>query len=225
MSQRLGLPVYMDNDANLGALAEVTFGAGVGAEVMLYVLLSVGVGLGIAIRGKVFRGSGGIAGELGHVVTDDMGPLCRCGNRGCLEAQVSVNTLRDAMRPGHGPISVREFLQLAESGNVGAGRIIADAATLVGRQVGDLCNYFNPDLILVGGELSAGGDLRLDPLRTSMRRFAIARACENVRVELGALGDKAELYGAMLLAGRNALLATPPTSAIGPPVSSFTGAA
>lgn len=210
ISRRLGLPVSMDNDANLGALAESTFGAGTNVEVLLYVLLSVGVGLGIVIDGKLFRGAGGIAGELGHVVTDDMGLLCRCGNRGCLEAQVSVNTLRDAMRSGHGPVSVREFLQLAKAGNVGANRVIADAATLVGRLVGDLCNYFNPDLILVGGELSAVGDTALDPLRASMRRFAIARACENVRVGLGALGERAELYGAMLLAGRNIDLAVPP---------------
>ena len=209
LTRRLGLPVYMDNDANLGALAESTLGNGAGAEVLLYVLLSVGVGLGIAIDGKVFRGAGGIAGELGHVVTDDMGALCRCGNRGCLEAKVSVNTLRDTMREGHGPLSVNEFLKLAVAGNTGAQRVVADAGTLVGRLVGDLCNYFNPDLILVGGELSAVDDLLLNPLRESMRRYAIARARENVRVVHGALGDKAELYGALLLAGQNALYGAP----------------
>jgi predicted NBD/HSP70 family sugar kinase len=210
LSKRLQLPVYMDNDANLGALAESTFGAAVGSEVMLYILLSVGVGLGVAIDGKIFRGAGGIAGELGHVVTDDMGALCRCGNRGCLEAKVSVNTLRDTLRPGHGPITVNEFLDLAIAGDTGAQRIIADAATLVGRLVGDLCNYFNPDLILVGGELMAVGDIALNPLRASMGRYAIARARENVRVAPAALGNRAELYGALLLAGQNSLHSDPP---------------
>jgi predicted NBD/HSP70 family sugar kinase len=207
LSKRLGLPVFMDNDANLGALAEVTLGAGGGAEVLLYVLLSVGVGLGIAIDGQIFRGAGGLAGELGHVVIDDLGPLCRCGNRGCLESKVSVNTLREAMRDGHGPIGVRDFLKLAKDGNVGAQRIISDAATQVGRLVGDLCNYFNPDVVLVGGELSAAGDIALNPLRESLRRYAIARARENVRLQRGALGDLAELYGALILAGQNSLIA------------------
>jgi predicted NBD/HSP70 family sugar kinase/biotin operon repressor len=207
LRQRLSLPVYMDNDANLGALAESTFGAGVGAEVLLYVLLSVGVGLGIAIEGKIFRGAIGIAGELGHVVTDDMGPLCRCGNRGCLEAKISVNALRDEMRGGHGPISVQQFLKLAVDGNEGAQRIIADAGTLVGRLVGDLCNYFNPDVILVGGELSAVGDIVLNPLRDSLRRHAIARARENVPVQRGSLGDLAELYGAVIFAFQKSLYA------------------
>jgi predicted NBD/HSP70 family sugar kinase len=186
LSKRLGLPVFMDNDANLGALAEMTLGLGGGAEVLLYVLLSVGVGLGIGIDGQVFRGAGGIAGELGHVVIDDMGPLCRCGNRGCLESKVSVNTLRDAMRDGHGPVSVKDFLQMALDRNIGAQRIIGAAAGQVGRLVGDLCNYFNPDVVLVGGELSAAGDIVLNPLRDSLRRYAIARARENVRVQRGA---------------------------------------
>lgn len=207
LSKRLDLPVFMDNDANLGALAEMTLGAGGGADVLLYVLLSVGVGLGIGIDGQVFRGAGGIAGELGHVVIDDMGPLCRCGNRGCLESKVSVNTLRDAMRDGHGLISVKDFLKLALDGNVGAQRIVGDAAAQVGRLVGDLCNYFNPDVVLVGGELSAAGDIALNPLRDSLRRYAIARARENVRVQQGALGDLAELYGALIFAGQNALSA------------------
>jgi ROK family len=174
---------------------------GGGAE--LYVLLSVGVGLGIGIDGQVFRGAGGIAGELGHVVIDDMGPLCRCGNRGCLESKVSVNTLRDAMRDGHGPVSVKDCLQMALDGNIGAQRIIGAAAGQVGRLVGDLCNYFNPDVVLVGGELSAAGDIVLNPLRDSLRRYAIARARENVRVQRGALGDLAELYGALIFAGED----------------------
>ena len=207
LSQRLGLPVFMDNDANLGALAEMTLGAGGSADVLLYVLLSVGVGLGIGIDGQVFRGAGGIAGELGHVVIDDMGPLCRCGNRGCLESKVSVNTLRDAMRDGHGLISVNDFLKLALDGNVGAQRIIGDAAAQVGRLVGDLCNYLNPDVVLIGGELSATGDIALNPLRDSLRRYAIARARENVRIQQGALGNLAELYGALIFAGQNALSA------------------
>jgi predicted NBD/HSP70 family sugar kinase len=103
--------------------------------------------------------------------------------------------------------SVKDFLKLALDGNVGAQRIVGDAAAQVGRLVGDLCNYFNPDVVLVGGELSAAGDIALNPLRDSLRRYAIARARENVRVQQGALGDLAELYGALIFAGQNALSA------------------
>lgn len=202
LGRRLSLPTYIDNDANLGALAESTFGGTVGARTALYVLLSVGVGLGIVIEGQVFRGAIGIAGELGHVVVDEKGDICRCGSRGCLEAIISVNTLRNALRTSLGPIGVDAMIAHALEGHVGARRVIADAGTMVGRLVGDLCNYFNPDLILVGGELARAGALVIDPLETSMRRYAIARAVEHVQIQAGALGDRAEVLGAILFAAQ-----------------------
>lgn len=202
LRQRLSLPVYIDNDANLGALAESTFGGAVGARTALYVLLSVGVGLGIVIEGQVFRGAIGIAGELGHVVVDEKGDVCRCGSRGCLEAIISVNTLRRALRTSLGEIDVDEMMAHALAGHVGARRVIADAGTMVGRLVGDLCNYFNPDLVLVGGELARAGTILLEPFEKSMRRYAIARAVEHVQVQNGALGDRAEVLGAILFAAQ-----------------------
>ncbi|WP_181182177.1 MULTISPECIES: ROK family transcriptional regulator [unclassified Mesorhizobium] len=204
LSQRLGLPVYMDNDANLGALAESVYGAAREAQVALYVLLSVGVGLGIVINGQVFRGAGGIAGELGHIVVDEHGAVCRCGSRGCLEAIVSVNALAKALSVSHGNISSDEMLRRAVKGDVGASRIVADAGALVGRYVGHLCSYFNPELVIVGGELMRTGDSLLVPLRDTMRRFSIARATENVRVVPASLGEQAELVGTLLFAGERA---------------------
>ena len=201
LSRRLGLPVYMDNDANLGALAERVYGAARETGVALYVLLSVGVGLGIVINGQVFRGSSGIAGELGHVVVDEHGAVCRCGSRGCLEALVSVNALAKALSVSHGEISSDEMLRQAVAGDVGANRIVADAGALVGRSVGHLCNYFNPELIIVGGELMRAGESLFAPLKEAMRRFSIARATENVRVVPAMLGEQAELVGTLLFAG------------------------
>lgn len=201
LAQRLGLPVYMDNDANLGALAESVYGAARETRVALYVLLSVGVGLGILIDGQVFRGAGGIAGELGHVVVDEHGAVCRCGSRGCLEAVVSVHALARGLSVSHGNISSDEMLRRAVAGDIGAGRIVADAGALVGRSVGHLCSYFNPELVIVGGELMRAGEVLLAPLRDTMRRFSIARATENVRVVPAALGEQAELIGTLLYAG------------------------
>ena len=204
LSRRLGLPVYMDNDANLGGLAESVFGAAREVPVALYVLLSIGVGLGIVINGHVFRGAGGIAGELGHIVVDEHGAVCRCGSRGCLEAIVSVNALAKALSVSHGNISSDEMLRLAVAGDVGASRIVRDAGSLVGRYVGHLCSYFNPELVIVGGELMRAGDTLLQPLEDAMRRFSIARATENVRVIPAALGEQAELVGTLLYAGERA---------------------
>jgi predicted NBD/HSP70 family sugar kinase len=204
LSQRLRLPVYMDNDANLGALAESVYGAAREVNVALYVLLSVGVGLGIVISGKVFRGSSGIAGELGHVVVDEHGAVCRCGSRGCLEAIVSVHALAKALSVSHGNISSDEMLRLAVAGDIGANRVVHDAGSLVGRSVGHLCSYFNPEIVIVGGELMRAGDAMLQPLKDSMRRFSIARATENVRVVPAALGEQAELIGTLLFAGERA---------------------
>ncbi|PPE78547.1 transcriptional regulator, partial [Kaistia algarum] len=144
LSRLIGLPVYMDNDANLGALAEGRLGGAVGSKVMLYVLLSVGVGLGISIEGQIFRGAYGMAGQLAHVVTDENGSLCHCGSRGCLEAQISVNALSRSLEATHRDIAPAEMLRLAAEGNPGPARVVADAGSMVGRALGALCNYFNP---------------------------------------------------------------------------------
>ncbi len=183
LEQRLSAPVHLDNDANVGALGEATFGAG------------------LVVDGRPFRGSRGIAGEVGHVLVDPQGPICRCGNRGCLETFVAGPALCELLRKSHGPLTVRELVGLASEGDPGATRVVADAARIVGRAVADLCNYLNPDLVVVGGDLSAAGDLLLEPMREAVRRFAIPAAAEDVEIVAGTLGDRAELLGALALAG------------------------
>jgi predicted NBD/HSP70 family sugar kinase len=178
MRMRLGMPVHLDNDANVGALGEATFGAGEGVEVMAYLRLSAGIGAGLVIGGRPFRGARGVAGEIGHVLVDPQGPICRCGNRGCLETFASPPALCELLR-----------------------RVIHDAGRVVGRAVADLCNFINPDLVIVGGDLSAAGDLLLDPMREAVRRFAIPAAAEDVRITAGVLGDRAEVLGSLALAG------------------------
>ncbi|MBO0903848.1 ROK family transcriptional regulator [Jiella sonneratiae] len=205
LGRRLDTPVYMDNDANLGILAESRIGAAQNSAVVLYVLLSVGVGLGIAIERRVFRGVQGIAGELGHVVTDESGPLCRCGSRGCLEAQISVNALAAALAPTHGTIGPDAMLELAVRGDLGARRVVADAAGMAGRAVGALCNYFNPDLVIVSGELMRAADVVLPAIREAMARVSLPRAIEQVTLCPAALGEMSELYGAAFFARQRAL--------------------
>jgi predicted NBD/HSP70 family sugar kinase len=205
LARRLGVPVYMDNDANLGILAETRIGAAQESRVALYVLLSVGVGLGIALDGTVFRGTRGIAGELGHVVTNESGPLCPCGSRGCLEAQISVNALAASLSATHGAISPAVMLELAAQGDLGARRIVDDAATLAGKAIGALCNYFNPDTVIISGELVRAGPVVLDSIRSAMTRVSLPRAIENVDLRLGDLGELAELYGAVFFAKQRSI--------------------
>src|SRR5262249_40496180 len=142
--ERLGLPVHLDNDANVGALGESTFGAGRGTHVMAYLRLSAGIGAGLVINGRPFRGAKGIAGEIGHVLVDPQGPICRCGNRGCLETFASPPALCELLRRSHGPMTVPRLLALAAEGDAGSRRVIHDAGRGVGPPVAARCNFINP---------------------------------------------------------------------------------
>ena len=201
LRERLGVPVHLDNDANVGALGELTFGAGRGADVMAYLRLADGIGAGIVIGGRIFRGAHGIAGEIGHVVVDPQGRICRCGNRGCLETFVGSHALCELLHGSHGTLTVAEMLALAEGGDAGVQRAITDAGGVVGRAVADLCNYVNPELVVVGGDLAAAGDLLLEPIRDAVRRFAIPAAADELRILPAGLGPRAEVLGALALAG------------------------
>jgi predicted NBD/HSP70 family sugar kinase len=201
LGARLGLPVHVDNDANLGALAEVTLGAGRNAGHAAYLQLSGGIGAGLIVDGRPFRGAFGAAGEIGHMVVDDAGAICRCGNRGCLETVASgpaLTRLIGASR-GHEP-TVAEMIALAHDGDPGCRRAIADAGRHVGRAVGALCNLFNPEMIVVGGDLSAAGELLLGPLRESVMRAAVPIATRDLHVVAGVLGERANVLGALALA-------------------------
>jgi predicted NBD/HSP70 family sugar kinase len=200
LSEHLGVPVHVDNDANLGALAESVLGAGRGASEMAYVMLSSGIGGALILGGRLYRGAHGSAGEIGHISVDETGPMCRCGSRGCLETLVGAGALIDLLRRSHGEeITIEQMIALARDGDPGCQRVIADAGRIVGRVTGAICNQFNPERIVVGGELALAGDLLLDPLRESTSRYAIPAATEELTVAAGQLGDRAELMGALAL--------------------------
>lgn len=213
LSARLGLHVHLDNDANLGALAEVTLGAGIGARDAIYIMVSAGVGAGLILGGELYRGTGGTAGELGHVLVDETGPICRCGNRGCLEMMAGGRAIIELLRPSHGDaLTLDGVIALVDDGDSGARRAIADAGRVLGRSVAAIVNAFNPELVIVGGELSAADDVLLDPLREAVHRYAIPSAAQDVRITRGVLGDRAEVLGALELAARQSDVAAPAAS-------------
>ena len=200
LEQRLDTPAYVDNDANLGALAEVTLGAGRNARFAAYVSISSGIGAGIVVDGRPYHGHRGTAGEIGHVVVDPQGPICRCGNRGCLETLASGPALLKLVQDSRdGELSVREMIELARDGDAGCRRAIADAGQVVGRVVAGLVNLFSPEMVVIGGDLGEAGDLMLDPLREAVRRDALPAAAEGLKVVAGELGERANLLGALAL--------------------------
>jgi predicted NBD/HSP70 family sugar kinase/biotin operon repressor len=200
MSDLIGLPVWLRNDADLGALAEATWGAGRGASAVVYLKLATGIGAGIVIDGRLFGGAGGTAGEIGHTSLDETGDICRCGSRGCLETYASGAAIAGLLSRSLGEtLGPDDVMQRAVDGDPGCRRALADAGRHIGAAVADLCNLTNPERIIVGGSMAVAGDVLLDPLREAVGLRAIPSAAEDVEIVLGDLGERAELLGAVAL--------------------------
>jgi predicted NBD/HSP70 family sugar kinase len=198
MSEALGLPVEVENDTNLGALGEWMWGVGRGADPLAYLKASTGIGAGFIIDGRPYVGAGGTAGEIGHTVVDPGGPICRCGSRGCLETLAGAPAILAALHDTYGEdLTLAEAISRALDGDAGCRRAIADAGRTIGASVATLCNLLNPRRIVVGGDLSAAGELLLEPLRESLRLGAIRSAAEDVEVVEGTLRERAEVLGAV----------------------------
>jgi predicted NBD/HSP70 family sugar kinase len=198
LGDRLGHEVHMDNDANLGALGELTYGAGVGARDLVYVKVASGVGAGLIFGGRLHRGSTGIAGELGHVMVVPEGEVCMCGNRGCLETVAAAPALLKLLgRSRDEELSTETMLALAAEGDPGARRVLADAGRAIGRALADLCNCINPERVVVGGELGAAATPLLEGIRESIQRWALPATAEATAVVAGVLGPRAELLGSL----------------------------
>ncbi|WP_433798197.1 ROK family protein [Actinomycetospora sp. CA-084318] len=205
-AERFDAPVVVDNDALLGTLAEQAWGALRGIEDGLYLKLSDGVGAGLVLGGRPYRGRSGTAGELGHVVVDDSGgppggAVCRCGNRGCLETWASTATVVGLLEPLLGaPLTVDEVVARARGGHAPSRRVLADTGEHVGRALGGLCSILTPARIVVGGELAQAEELLLDPLRGALERWALPGAADGVEVTTARLGRHAHVLGAVALA-------------------------
>src|SRR5713226_402194 len=205
MQKRLGLPVDIENDANLGALAELTWGAGRDCTNFAYIKAATGIGAGLVIDGALLRGATGTAGEIGHTTLDERGALCYCGNRGCLETVASGPAITRLVSQGHQEtLSLGRVIELAADGDVRCRRAISDAGREIGVAVAGLCNLINPERIVVGGLLSRAGDLLLQPIRESIRRYTVLAAAESVDVVPATFVERAELLGALALIIRRA---------------------
>lgn len=203
VSKRLGMPVVVDNDANLGALAELTWGVARGRDDVVYIKVASGVGAGIITGGRIHHGHIGVAGELGHLTMDENGAVCRCGNRGCLETVASVGVVLELLRQRHGPhLTITEAVRMAVEGDVACARVIGDIGRNVGVAAANVCNLLNPSVVVIGGTLVPAGEILMEPLRGALQRFAIPAVGASTEVEASTLGRRAESLGAVALALR-----------------------
>jgi predicted NBD/HSP70 family sugar kinase len=209
LQERLGLPVGAENDANLAVLAERRLGAAQGAEHVIHLILGEGVGAGIVMAGQLFRGAGGTAGEIGHIGLDSRGQVCRCGNRGCLETFVGTGYLLNMLPrhydlvPGTDRARLNDVVASALRDDPGSRRIIAEAGTALGQGTAIMTNLFNPERVVVGGDLAEAGDLLLEPMRRAMELGTLGGALARLELVPSALGEDAPLRGALLTAAHS----------------------
>lgn len=203
----LGVPVQVENDANLGALAEHRQGDGRGHTSLVYVKIASGVGAGIIINDQLFHGADGTAGEIGHLTINDQGPMCRCGSRGCLETYTSAEHLARLVSPTLPQSTLQDVVDEARRGNVSAQRALEDAGLHLGWALASVVNLLNPSVIIVGGRMASAGALLLEPARTGLRRHALDSVAQTPIIESG-LGQRASMIGAVLLAAERTELVT-----------------
>ncbi|MGH3831703.1 MAG: ROK family transcriptional regulator [Pseudonocardiaceae bacterium] len=203
LSGRMELPVQLITDINAAALGELACGASRSSDEMAYIRLSTNVEAALVIRGEVYPGSSGLAGQFGHITVDEFGQVCRCGNRGCLETLVGGPRLLDLLprQPARERPTLRGLVQDALDDDRGSRRVIGDAGRAVGAAAAMLCNVLNPRQIVLGGELAQAGELLLEPIRQVLDRRTPA-AAERVEVRCGELGDRAAVMGALAMVVR-----------------------
>jgi len=205
LAARLGVPAWADNDATCAAAAELSFGAGRGLGGFVLVTVGTGIGGGLVLGGRLWRGVRGFAGEIGHLSLDPEGPACPCGARGCLEQYASGPAIVRAWKAAAGGRAVaagtpQEVAGLARSGDPAAIAAFASAGRALGQALGGLVNLLDVEACLVGGGVANADEVLLAPTRESFRRFAYPLVAEGVRIVRAALGNDAGLLGAAALA-------------------------
>ncbi len=211
LQQRLpGMRVEIDNDANLAALAEARAGIGAGCDTLVLLTLGTGIGGGVVIDGSIHHGASHSAGEVGHMTVLPGGPLCGCGKRGCLEALSATSGMldhaRQSLEAGEkstlsdvGPLTPKAICDAAHKGDRVATKTIDHVTNYIGIAVANLLNVLSPDVVAIGGGISAAGDLLLNPIVASARTHTLEGLFESTTIGLAELGNDAGSIGAAYL--------------------------
>lgn len=211
LAERWQRPTTLDNDADLGALGEWTFGAGQGADNLAYIKIGTGIGCGLLLGGHIYRGVLGTAGEIGHVTVTESGPPCTCGNYGCLEAVAGGRAIAQraelAVRAGQRtslaqcpvsePLTTKAVAQAALEGDVVAQQLLADAGRHIGSAVASLINLLNPGRVVLGGGVTKSGSYLLEPLHQAVEERTMRPSRQATQVVLAQLGRRSVALGAV----------------------------
>jgi glucokinase-like ROK family protein len=208
-----GCPVTLNNDAELGALGEWAYGAGRGEKNIAYIKVGTGIGAGLILNQQIYGGTTGAAGEIGHLTIDENGPLCNCGNHGCLEAfasgyaiaqqgqlliQSGKRTLLSDLAAEK--ITAHEVAEAARRGDLHAQEILRRSGTFIGIAIAGLINLFNPSIVIIGGGVAQVGDLLTAPIRQAVRERAMRASEQSMRITTAMLGRRSLLIGATVQA-------------------------
>jgi glucokinase-like ROK family protein len=218
LREKIGLPVYIDNDSSLIALAEQRFGIAKAQQNVMVINLGWGIGLGMIVNGEIFRGHNGFAGELSHIPLSDDDELCACGKRGCLETVASMLVVVQKAIQGikHGratslkntdPTPSKalgdEILEAAGHGDQFAIELLSDAAYKVGKALAILIHIMNPQTIVLSGRGARAGKILLAPIQQALHKYCIPRLAESTQLLISNLGFDAELIGSAVLMMEN----------------------
>jgi predicted NBD/HSP70 family sugar kinase len=208
LQRRFRRSVLVENSSNLAALAESRYGSARGIRNSIFINVDDGIGAGLILNGELFRGRNGTAGEVGHTTILENGPLCRCGNRGCLEAIAGGAAVLENLRDHLGSLKLNEVVVHAMAGDAACLRAVADAGRHIGIAAANLCNVVDPERIVVGGQLARAGELLLGPLRQSVERSVIVDQGFMPEIVQGQLGNRAAIMGAVAYAVDGVHIAT-----------------
>jgi glucokinase-like ROK family protein len=214
LEKKWGQPVSVNNDAEMGVLGEWASGAGRGERDLVFIKVGTGIGAGLLIDGQIYRGVSGSAGEIGHLTIDENGPLCACGNHGCLEAiaggRAIAQQAQQAVQKGQRTslttitpiesITAQDVALAARRGDLLSQQILTRAGTHIGIAIAGLVNMFNPGMIIIGGGVAQTGDIILEPIRQAVQRRSLPAATRIVRITTSMLGRRSSSMGAVIQA-------------------------
>lgn len=218
LKEKLGLPVYIDNDSSLIALAEQRFGIAKAQQNVMVINLGWGIGLGMIVNGEIFRGHNGFAGELSHIPISEDDALCACGKRGCLETVASMQVVAEKAIEGINSgraTSVKctttapsktlldDILDAAEKGDQFAIELLSDSAYKIGKALAILIHIMNPQTIVLSGRGARAGKILLAPIQQALHKYCIPRLAESTQLLISNLGFDAELIGSAVLMMEN----------------------
>jgi predicted NBD/HSP70 family sugar kinase len=196
IQSRLDLPVTLENDANLGAIAEIAWGPHKNVDNLIFVKVGTGIGSGLILGGELFRGHVGVSGEIGHLTIHEHGLICRCGNRGCLETVASTAIMIELLSRERPSVrTTNDIIELAQAGDKATLHVIDDAGNALGRALAAIANLVNPQMIVVGGPLTGLGEMLLEPVRKSFARYSSPVVHESTDLTMSSFTDRAEALG------------------------------